>query len=64
MNNTTIAFVIGKSTPEQRQQFKDICHQQNISVQQAIPLLMQKIIDGEMVFGPVEREVLVTNQKL
>ena len=46
-----------------RRKFKLKCKKQNITVQKAVPLLLQKVVDGKISFTPVERDVLVFNKK-
>ena len=62
MNNKS-AYVIGKSSKKQRRQFKNKCHEQGVPVCRALPLLMSKVIDGEITFVSTQKDVLVFNKK-
>ena len=64
MNNKPKPYIIVKAhSRKQRQQFKNKCHQQGITVGKAIPMLMQKVVDGEVSFHRVEEAVLVLNDR-
>jgi len=43
--------------------FKVNCKSQGITMQKAIPLLMQKVVDGEIGFSPIKRDVLVLKKR-
>lgn len=60
MNNSYLNLPIDK---ELRERFKKRCKRQGITIQKAVPMLMQKVVDGEMGFSPVKRDVFVTNRK-
>ncbi len=47
---------------KQGQKYKNKCRSQNVSMTKAIPLLMQKVIDGEIIFrkNKLTQEIVLT----
>jgi len=61
MNNS--GFITIELDKRLRERFKEKCKKQSITVQRAIPLLMEKVVSGQVSFSPIKRDVLVLNKK-
>jgi len=61
MNNSK-SYINIELSKRLREQFKDKCKRQGITMQKAVPMLMKKVVDGEMGFKKRETK-LVLNEK-
>lgn len=52
-----------KMNRKQREAFKKRCREQGVTIEQAIPVLLQRVVDGEIGFAPTETKLIVNQKK-